>query len=62
MVVIVAQIRNFRYFLRFDEKFEEAWAEGLINNATVMKEDWAEEVLSFFGSIWPLSIEHFENF
>jgi len=60
MVVIVAQIRNFRYFLRFDENGE-GLAEGLINNATFMTEDRANEILASLESIWPLSIEYIQK-
>jgi hypothetical protein len=60
MVVIVAQIRNFRYFLRFDQNGE-GFAEGLINNASFMTEDRANEILASLESEWSLSIEHFQT-
>lgn len=56
MFVIKVNIRRFNYFLRFDYKYEEAFAEGLINNATKLSKEKADELISCFKSIWPLKI------
>lgn len=57
MVVIVAQIRNFRYFLRLD-KNGEVYAEGLVNNATEFTDEAGERMLKYAKSEWTLTIEY----
>lgn len=57
MYVLVANIYGFRYFLRFDESYENAYAEGLIQNGSVVTESMAKILIETFESFWPLSIE-----
>jgi len=60
MVVIKAKIKQFNYFLRFDEQGER-FAEGLIQNATKMNLDEAHAVIKGLESDWPLSIEDIDH-
>jgi hypothetical protein len=52
MTVIVAQVNQFKYFLRFDE-LGEGHAEGLINNATKLSKEMAESLINSLDCIWP---------
>jgi len=60
MVVIKAQINQFNYFLRFDERGE-GLAEGLRDNATQLSRGDAETLINTLESVWPLSIEDLDQ-
>ena len=58
MVVIVADINRFKYFLRLDNRFaipgRKCHYEGLKNNGTQMNVTEAEVLLKTIKSDWPL--------
>jgi hypothetical protein len=54
--VIAMKIDKFNYFLRFDEAGE-GWAEGLIQNATIMTADESNAAIANLESFWPISLK-----
>lgn len=52
-VVITLAVGSFTYFLRID-RFGDGWAEGLIQNGTVMTKERAAEVMAGLRSEWRL--------
>lgn len=58
--VIVANVNQFRYFLRFDENREEAFAEGLINNATKLSKTEVDLLIGSFKFEWSVKVIPYE--
>lgn len=60
MFIIKVSVRQFNYYLRFDKNQDEAFAEGLKNNATTFSKEEAELLVEVLKSEWPLKIIPYE--